>query len=166
MPHALANSCNTISQAPVFFSSLELGNFAIHKFPLSSTTLAFGLAPPNDDPGSINRLNHWAYSGSFMASSRSSCKLACSNSRRDVQGGVAIFFWSFMKGPSSLNLKRTPPIRWLSKTPNKKSLSESVLSARCSFFACHASRLRINSLPQRSGDESRKIPKLFFSSGK
>ena len=162
----MANSCNTISHAPAFFSSLELGNLAIHKCPFSSITLALGLAPPNDDPGSINTLNQCAYSGSLMASSRSSCKLAYSNSRRDVQGGVAIFFWSFRKGPSSLNLNRTPPIRCPSKTPNRKSLSKSVLSSRPSSFACHASLLRINNLPQRSGDESRNIPKLFFSSGK
>ena len=166
IPQLAANWCNTISHAPASLSSLALGNLAIQRLPFSSVTLALGLAPPNEDPGSTNKFNHCAYSGSFTTSSLSNWRLAYSNSLIEVHGGAAICFWLFKKSPFSSNLKRKPPIRFPSKTPNKKSLSKSVLSSLSSFFADHASLLRINSLPQRSGDESKNNPKLLFSSGR
>ena len=49
--HKVANSCVTISQAPESNSSCLDGNFAIHKLPSGACTVAFGRAPPNEEPG-------------------------------------------------------------------------------------------------------------------
>ena len=117
IPHERAISAVTISHAPESFVSPALGNLTIHKRPFSSTTLAFGLAPPNDDPGATSISIHRVCSDVSALSSRSICRLACSSSRINAQGGVASDRSLSIKSPSFENLKRRAPMRLPSYTP-------------------------------------------------
>ena len=153
----------TISQPPTSNVSSPLGNFAIHKCPFSSATLAFGRAPPNEDPGATKRFNQCKYSGSVCTSSCSKRKLICANSLSEVQAGTAYCLLSSKKGPSKVRLNRRPPILLPSKTPNKKSNSVRLLDALFSKRARAASLLRNKTLPQRSGEESKNNPKFDLS---
>ena len=50
-PQSLARSWVTFSHAPTLTSSCLDGNLAIHRFPFVSRTVAFGRAPPSEEPG-------------------------------------------------------------------------------------------------------------------
>ena len=54
IPAFLANRWQKCSQSPVLQSSLREGNLATYNTLSVSTTLAFGLAPPNEEPGCTN----------------------------------------------------------------------------------------------------------------
>ena len=63
--------------------------------------------------------------------------------RSEVIGGAAIAVFASRNRPSSLNLNRSPPILYKSKTPNKKSLSSSGLGLRFSFLESNALDLEL-----------------------
>src|SRR5690606_30414375 len=88
IPDLCASSLATISHAPVSIKSSLLGNFAIQSALDKSFTLAFGLAPPNDEPGAINKFIHFNKSGLSCSKFLSNSRLARSNSLIDVHGGA------------------------------------------------------------------------------
>src|SRR5574344_77285 len=51
-PASTAKSFTVFSHAQLSSVSFLEGNFAIHKLPSTSFTVAFGRAPPSDEPGS------------------------------------------------------------------------------------------------------------------
>src|SRR5690606_17356810 len=97
------------------------GNFAIHSSPFSSKILAFGLAPPKEDPGAIKTASHFFTSS--VSSSFSKFLAASCNSLMDDHGGVGFWLLLSKKGPLGSNLNRNAPIRLSSYTPNKQSIS-------------------------------------------
>src|SRR5665647_1383425 len=98
---------NNSHDALSILSFLE-GNFAIHKFLELSVKFAFGLAPPNDDPGAISINIHFLIFSSF--SSDSIILTASSSSPRIVQGGVVVLDLVSKNGPLGSNLNLNAPI--------------------------------------------------------
>ena len=88
-------------------SSCFDGNFAIQSVSSGAFTDAFGRAPPNEEPGANNCFNHLS---SSPLSSFSNAIDACSNSLREVHGGVENSTSSERNGPSSFVLNLKPPI--------------------------------------------------------
>jgi len=140
------------------------GNFAIHRFPSVSCTVAFGLAPPKDEPGDKSNASHF-FTSESDPSPASKWKAASSSSRIWAQTGTDYLALSARKAPSFSVLKRKAPVRATSCIPRRKSLSVSFFSGRPASLAWMASRLFIKSRPQRSGQESVKTPNRFLSCG-
>lgn len=101
----------------------------------ASTTLALGLAPPNDVPGCTSCAIHFL-SGSILFSSLFSFSaLAAINSRISVKGGIFNDSLTLINSPSRSSLKRNPPIREKSSIPVNKSKEDNLLRGRFSSAA-------------------------------
>lgn len=77
-----------------------------------SKMLAFGLAPPSEEPGAIKTDNHFFTASLF--SSFSKFEAAFCNSQIDDQGGVDVVLLLSKKSPFGSILKRNAPIRFSS----------------------------------------------------
>ena len=128
-----------------------------------SITLAFGLAPPNEEPGCTSCAIHFL-SGSILFSSLFSISaLAAINSRISVRGGIFNDSLTLINSSSGVSLKRNPPIREKSSIPVKKSKDDNLLTGRFSSAAEICSRRNNKVRPQRSGKASEKHPKISLS---
>ena len=115
-PHIRASSCTVISHAPLFVSSCLEGNFAIHKEPSTSWTVALGRAPPREEPGASSCFSHCS---SKPDSSFSKAMDADSSLRKETHGGVASDSSEDSNELPSPRLKRKAPILAASYTPRR-----------------------------------------------
>src|SRR5690606_9508751 len=118
---------------------------------------------PKEDPGAIKTASHFFTSS--VSSSFSKFFTASCNSLMDDHGGVGFWLLLSKKGPLGSNLNRNAPIRLSSYTPNKKSISYSVLAFSPFSLASCASRRFIKVRPQVSGMLSRNTPKFSLLFG-
>ena len=128
-----------------------------------STTFAFGLAPPSDEPGCTSCAIQRFSGRIFVSSLRSISLLAAISSRKSVKGGIRRVLSVFINSPSGVSLKRKPPIREKSSMPTKKSNDESRRTGRFSSCAWICSRRSRSVRPHLSGSASAKQPKISFS---
>ena len=127
-----------------------------------SITLAFGLAPPNEEPGCTSCTIHFRSGSTLSSSLLSISALAAINSLISVKGGIFNDSLTFIKSPSGFSLKRKAPIREKSSIPVRKSNEDNLRTGRFSSIAASCSRRNNRVRPQRSGNASEKHPNISF----